>query len=67
MDNNHIRKSRESSLTPEQKAKVEAIRAKNRTPEARAAEARFARYSTANTARQEPSPPPAMEPRCGTR
>jgi ribosome-binding protein aMBF1 (putative translation factor) len=40
MDNNHIRKPRESSLTPEQKARVEAIRAKNRTPEARAAEAR---------------------------
>lgn len=39
MDNNHIRKPRESSLTPEQKARVEAIRAKNRTPEARAAEA----------------------------
>jgi ribosome-binding protein aMBF1 (putative translation factor) len=40
MDNNHIRKPRESGLTPEQKARVEAIRAKNRTPEARAAEAR---------------------------
>ncbi len=35
-----IRKPRESNLTPEQKARVEAIRAKNRTPEARAEEAR---------------------------
>jgi ribosome-binding protein aMBF1 (putative translation factor) len=34
------RKSRESNLTPEQKARVEAIRAKNRTPAARAEEAR---------------------------
>jgi ribosome-binding protein aMBF1 (putative translation factor) len=41
MDNNHIRKSHESGLTPEQKARVEAIRAKNRTPEARAAEAQI--------------------------
>jgi DNA-binding XRE family transcriptional regulator len=39
MDNNPIRKPRDSSLTPEQKARVEAIRAQNRTPEARAAEA----------------------------
>jgi ribosome-binding protein aMBF1 (putative translation factor) len=34
------RKARESNLTPEQKARVEAIQAKRRTPEARAEEAR---------------------------
>jgi ribosome-binding protein aMBF1 (putative translation factor) len=41
MDNNHIRRPHESGLTPEQKSRVEAIRAKNRTPEARAAEAQI--------------------------
>ncbi len=39
MATDHIRKPLASNLTAEQKARVEAIRAKNRTPEARAAEA----------------------------
>ncbi len=30
-----VRKSRESELSPEQKTRVEAIRARHRTPEAR--------------------------------
>jgi ribosome-binding protein aMBF1 (putative translation factor) len=34
------RKSRESDLTPEQKSRVEAIRARHRTPQARAQETR---------------------------
>jgi ribosome-binding protein aMBF1 (putative translation factor) len=36
----HIRKPRESDLTPEQRARVEAIRAKNRSAAHRAAESR---------------------------
>ena len=37
---NQTRKPRRDDLTPEQEARIEAIRAKNRTPEARAEQAR---------------------------
>jgi ribosome-binding protein aMBF1 (putative translation factor) len=40
MATEHIRKPRESDLTPEQSARVEAIRAKNRSQERRAEESR---------------------------
>jgi ribosome-binding protein aMBF1 (putative translation factor) len=40
MATDSIRKSRESAFTPEQSARIEVIRAKRRTPEARAEEAR---------------------------
>jgi ribosome-binding protein aMBF1 (putative translation factor) len=40
MATEHIRKPRESNLTPEQRARVEALRAKNRSPEHRADESR---------------------------
>jgi ribosome-binding protein aMBF1 (putative translation factor) len=39
MATDQVRKPRRSDLTPEQKARLEAMRAKNRTPEARAQEA----------------------------
>jgi ribosome-binding protein aMBF1 (putative translation factor) len=40
MATNQARRPRQSNLTPEQEARVEAIRAKNRSPEARAEQAR---------------------------
>jgi len=40
MPTDQARRPRESELTPEQEARVEAIRARHRTPEARAEEAR---------------------------
>jgi ribosome-binding protein aMBF1 (putative translation factor) len=40
MTTDQARKSQRSNLTPEQQARVEAIRAKHRTPEARAEEKR---------------------------
>ena len=39
MATDQARKTRQSKLTPEQEARVEAIRARNRTPEARTSEA----------------------------
>jgi ribosome-binding protein aMBF1 (putative translation factor) len=40
MATEHIRKPRDSDLTPEQRERVEAVRAKNRSPEHRADESR---------------------------
>ncbi len=40
MATEQVRKQRDSEFTPEQRTRIEAIRAKNRSPEARAEEAR---------------------------
>ena len=66
MATDQAHKPRQADLTPEQKERVEAIRAKNRTPEARAEQDGAATLLTVNTERQEPSRRPAMVRRWAT-
>ena len=63
MANDQARKSQRPKLTPEQQARIEAIRAKNRTPEARPlSKLRAVKHSAVSAVRREPSRRRAMVP-----